>query len=72
MSQPASLRILVCGEADRGDNGAPVIAVGRLLPTLPRTVLDQVEIRRRDQLESSPEPPPGPEFPLSLGRGVSE
>lgn len=51
MSQLASLRILVCGDADRGDNGAPLIAIGRLLPTLPRTILDQVEVRRREQLD---------------------
>lgn len=51
MSHPVSLRILVCGDADRGDNGAPLIAIGRLLPTLPRQVLDQVEIRRREQLD---------------------
>jgi len=51
MSQQASLRILVCGDADRGDNGAPLIAIGRLLPTLPRAVLDQVEVRRREQLD---------------------
>lgn len=51
MTHPVSLRILVCGDADRGDNGAPLIAIGRLLPTLPRSVLDQVEIRRREQLD---------------------
>jgi Ni,Fe-hydrogenase maturation factor len=51
MSHPASLRILVCGDADRGDNGAPLIAISRLLPTLPRPVLDQLEVRRREQLD---------------------
>ena len=51
MSHPASLRILVCGDADRGDNGAPLIAIAHLLPTLPRVVLDQVEVRRRDLLD---------------------
>lgn len=51
MSHPVSLRILVCGDADRGDNAAPLIAIGRLLPTLPRQVLDQVEVRRREQLD---------------------
>jgi len=50
MGHPASLRILVCGDADRGDNGAPLIAISRLLPSLPRSVLDQVEVRRREQL----------------------
>jgi hydrogenase maturation protease len=51
MSHAASLRILVCGDADRGDNGAPLIVISRLLPSLPRIILDQVEIRRREQLE---------------------
>lgn len=51
MSHPVTLRILVCGDADRGDNGAPLIAIGRLLPSLPRAVLDQVEVRRREQLD---------------------
>ena len=36
--------------ADRGDNGAPLIAIGRLLPTLPRAILDHVEVRRREIL----------------------
>jgi Ni,Fe-hydrogenase maturation factor len=51
MSQPASLRILVCGDADRGDNAAPLIAIGRLLPTLPREILDHGEVRRRELLD---------------------
>ena len=53
MSHPVCLRLLVCGDADRGDDGAPLIATGRLLPTLPRDVLDQLEIRRREQLDVS-------------------
>ncbi len=53
MSHAASLRILVCGDADRGDNGAPLIAIAHLLPTLPRQVLDQVEVRRRELLDVS-------------------
>ena len=51
MSHPVCLRIIVCGDADRGDNAAPLIAIAHLLPTLPRQVLDQVEIRRREQLD---------------------
>jgi len=51
MSHPVSLRILVCGDADRGDNGAPLIAISRLLPSLSRAILDQLEIRRREQLD---------------------
>jgi hydrogenase maturation protease len=46
MPVPASLRILVCGDAERGDDGAPLVAIGRLLPTLPRSILDQIEVRR--------------------------
>ena len=45
-----SIRLLVCGNADRGDDGAALAAVARLLPTLPRDVLDRVEVRRCAQL----------------------
>ena len=47
---PPSIRLLVCGSADRGDDGAALVAVAGLLPTLPRSVLDHVDVRRCDQL----------------------
>ncbi|HEY7589932.1 MAG TPA: hydrogenase maturation protease [Candidatus Limnocylindrales bacterium] len=49
--QPPSIRLLVCGNGDRGDDGAALAAVAGLLPTLPRTVLDRVEVRRCPQLD---------------------
>jgi hydrogenase maturation protease len=51
MSQPSSLRILVCGDGGRGDDGAALIAMGRLLPTLPRPILDQIEVHRHEVLD---------------------
>ncbi len=47
---PPSIRLFVCGSADRGDDGAALVAVAGLLPTLPRAVLDRVEVRRCNQL----------------------
>jgi hydrogenase maturation protease len=43
---PPSVRVLVCGNADRGDDGAALSAVATLLPTLPQAVLERLEIRR--------------------------
>jgi hydrogenase maturation protease len=43
---PPSVRMLVCGNADRGDDGAALSAVATLLPTLPHGVLERLEIRR--------------------------
>lgn len=47
---PPSIRMFVCGSADRGDDGAALAAVASLLPTLPRAVLEKVEVRRCAQL----------------------
>jgi len=59
--QRPSIRLLVCGSADRGDDGAALAAVAGLLPTLPRSVLDRVEVRRCTQLsvEDLVDLPPG-------------
>jgi Ni,Fe-hydrogenase maturation factor len=43
---PPSLRLLVCGSADRGDDGAAVIAVARLLPSLEDRLRQRLEVRR--------------------------
>jgi hydrogenase maturation protease len=43
---PPSVRMLVCGNADRGDDGAALSAVATLLPTLPTSVLERLEVRR--------------------------
>ena len=43
---PPSVRLLVCGNADRGDDGAALSAVATLLPTLPTSLLERLEVRR--------------------------
>jgi hydrogenase maturation protease len=43
---PPSVRLLVCGNADRGDDGAALSAVATLLPSLPAAVLERLEVRR--------------------------
>ena len=45
------LRILVCGTGDRGDDGAPLAAIARVLPDLPDTLRSRIEVRRCPQLE---------------------
>ena len=52
MNAPAPvLRLLVCGNADRGDDGAALCAVAHLLPGLDPTVSRQIEVRRCSQLD---------------------
>jgi hydrogenase maturation protease len=43
---PPSVRLLVCGNADRGDDGAALSAVATLLPALPAALLERLEVRR--------------------------
>jgi hydrogenase maturation protease len=43
---PPSVRLLVCGNADRGDDGAALSAVATLLPSLPASMLERLEVRR--------------------------
>ena len=47
---PPSVRMIVCGNADRGDDGAALSAVATLLPTLPTPLLERLEVRRCGQL----------------------
>ena len=47
----APVRLLVCGNADRGDDGAPLAAVATLLPSLPPHLLADLDVRRCEQLE---------------------
>jgi hydrogenase maturation protease len=47
---PPSVRLLVCGNADRGDDGAALSAVATLLPTLQAALLERLEVRRCGQL----------------------
>src|SRR5512134_2072599 len=44
------IRIIVCGNADRGDDGLALVALARLLPVLPRDLMTQVQIRRSVEL----------------------
>jgi hydrogenase maturation protease len=45
------LRILVCGTADRGDDGAALVAISHVLPDLPESVRCRLEVRRCPQLD---------------------
>jgi hydrogenase maturation protease len=45
------LRILVCGTADRGDDGAALAAISHVLPGLPELLRCRIEIRRCPQLD---------------------
>lgn len=58
---PPSVRLLVCGNADRGDDGAALSAVATLLPSLPAALLERLEVRRCGHLrvEDLLEIPPG-------------
>jgi hydrogenase maturation protease len=54
MSAPSPrLRLLVCGNADRGDDGAALSAVAHVLPRLDPNVLRQLEVRRCVQLDAT-------------------
>lgn len=45
-----TVRIVVCGNADRGDDGVAFEAVAKVLTTLPRTLLRQLEVDRCQEL----------------------
>jgi hydrogenase maturation protease len=47
-----SIRLLVCGSADRGDDGAAMHAVARLLPRLDPDLRQHLEVRRCPQLDA--------------------
>lgn len=52
MTAPApAVRILVCGSADRGDDGAALRAVAHVLPALEPEVRQRLEVRRCRQLD---------------------
>lgn len=52
MTLPApSVRVLVCGSADRGDDGAALCAVAHVLPRLDPILRQRVEVRRCVQLD---------------------
>jgi len=51
VSQPRPVRLLVCGTADRGDDGAALSAVAGLLPGMPGHLLSAIDVRRCEQLQ---------------------
>lgn len=51
VAPPICVRLLVCGNADRGDDGAPVTAVAHVLPRLADAVRLRIEVRRCPQLD---------------------
>jgi len=58
---PPSVRLLVCGNAERGDDGAALSAMATLLPSLPSAMLERLEVRRCGHLrvEDLLDVPPG-------------
>lgn len=48
-----SVRVLVCGSADRGDDGAALCAVAHILPRLAPALRQKVEVRRCHQLDAA-------------------
>ena len=52
MNAPApAVRLLVCGNADRGDDGAALAAVAHFLPGLEDAIRHRIEVRRCAQLD---------------------
>jgi len=50
-ARPPELRILVCGTAERGDDGAALAAISNVLPGLPDEVRGRIEVRRCEMLD---------------------
>ncbi len=48
-----AVRLLVCGNADRGDDGAALAAVAHFLPRLEDAIRHRIEIRRCAQLDAT-------------------
>jgi hydrogenase maturation protease len=46
-----TLRVLVCGNGDRGDDGAALVAIAHVLPRLEPATSQRVEVRRCPQLD---------------------
>jgi hydrogenase maturation protease len=51
--QAPTVRVLVCGSADRGDDGAALCAVAHVLPRLDPILRQRVEVRRCQQLDAT-------------------
>jgi hydrogenase maturation protease len=50
---PPTLRVLVCGSADRGDDGAALSAIAHVLPELGPETCQRLEVRRCPQLDAT-------------------
>jgi hydrogenase maturation protease len=48
-----SIRVLVCGSAERGDDGAALVAVAHVLPRLQLALRQRLEVRRCIQLDAA-------------------
>lgn len=48
-----TLRVLVCGSADRGDDGAALSAIAHVLPLLDHAICQRLEVRRCAQLDAA-------------------
>jgi hypothetical protein len=53
MLAAVTVRVLVCGSADRGDDSAALSAVAHVLPRLEHELRQRVEVRRCLQLDSA-------------------
>jgi hydrogenase maturation protease len=51
MSEPRNVRLFVCGNADRGDDAAAIVAVTNLLPNLSPDLATLLDVRWCEQLE---------------------
>lgn len=49
---PPIIRLVVCGNADRGDDGVALTAAATLLPTLPPDLAAKLEVRRCQELRT--------------------
>ncbi|HEX7950921.1 MAG TPA: hydrogenase maturation protease [Candidatus Limnocylindrales bacterium] len=48
-----AVRLLVCGNADRGDDGAALAAVAHLLPRIEDSIRHRIDVRRCAQLDAT-------------------
>jgi hydrogenase maturation protease len=49
---PPVVRLVVCGNADRGDDGVALAAAATLLPALPSSLAPKLEVRRSPDLRT--------------------
>ena len=52
MLPPPVVRLMVCGNADRGDDGAALAAAATLLPSLPGALAPMLDVRRCMELRT--------------------